>query len=156
ISALALGLVLSIIMLAVPLLMRSVPRPRRWTWLGYFFALGIAYIIVEVVLMQRFALFLGHPTYSVTTILFAILLFSGLGAAWSDRRRGRVDDVLRPIRLALPVLMVLLTFAVPPLLRALLGLPLAARLVIAIGLVAPVAFCMGTPFPTGIRAVGAT
>jgi predicted membrane-bound spermidine synthase len=156
ISALVLGILLAVALLAVPLLTRSVPRTRRWTWLGYFLALGLAYIMVEVVLMQRFALFLGHPTYSVTTILFAILLFSGLGSAWSDGRSGRVGDVLRPARWALPVLILLMAYAVPPLLRALLGLPLGARLVTAVLLVAPVAFLMGTPFPTGIRAVGAT
>jgi len=154
VTALVIAVVLSALLLAIPLLRGAIPRARRWTWLGYFFALGLAYIIVEVVLMQRFALFLGHPTYSVTAILFAILLFSGLGAGWSDRRRGRVVDVLKPVRV-LPLFIVLLAFAVPPLLRALLGLPLGARLAIAVALVAPLAFCMGTLFPTGIRAAGA-
>jgi predicted membrane-bound spermidine synthase len=156
VCALVLGVLLSLGLLAVPLLAGTVPPRRRWVWLGYFFALGLAYIIVEVVLMQRFALFLGHPTYSVTAILFAILLFSGLGSAWSDRRRGKVRDVLRPVLLGLPVAIVLIAFAAPPLLRALLGLPLAARLAIAIVMVAPAAFLMGTPFPAGIRAIGAT
>ena len=155
-SALAMGTLLSLGLLALPLLGGSVPRDRRWSWLGYFFALGLAYIIVEVVLMQRFALFLGHPIYSVTAILFAILLFSGLGAAWSDRRAGNVRDVIRPLRWALPAVILLLTFAVPPLLNALLGLPLVLRLLLTVVLVGPVAFLMGVPFPTGIRAVGAT
>ena len=155
VSALVLGILLSVVLLAVPLLAGAVPRARRWTWLAYFFALGLAYIIVEVVLMQRFALFLGHPTYSVTTILFAILLFSGLGSAWSDRRSGGVEEVVRPVRWLLPVLIILVAFAIPPLLRPLLGLPLAARLAIAVALVAPVAFLMGVPFPAGIRAMGA-
>ncbi|HEX6790485.1 MAG TPA: hypothetical protein VF247_04165 [Candidatus Krumholzibacteria bacterium] len=154
--ALALGVLLSLALLAVPLAARAVPSRRRWTWLGYFFALGLAYIIVEVVLMQRFALFLGHPTYSVTAILFAILLFSGLGAAWSDRRRGDTGSVLRPVTWALPLVIVLIAFGMPPVLRHLLGLPLAARLAIAVIAVAPAAFLMGVPFPTGIRAIGAT
>jgi spermidine synthase len=156
VSALALGTLLSLVLLATPLATHAVPRARRWTWLFYFLSLGIAFIVVEVVLMQRFALFLGHPTYSVTTVLFAILLFSGLGAAWSDRRTGAVGDVVRPALWGLPVAIALLTFAVPPLLRELMGLPLAARLVIAIAVVGPVAFLMGIPFPTGIRAIAAT
>jgi hypothetical protein len=155
-SALVLGILLSMALLAVPLLARAVPRTGRWTWLAYFFALGLAYIMVEVVLMQRFALFLGHPTYSVTTILFAILLFSGLGSAWGDRRRGSVDRVVRPARWWLPVLIILVAFVVPPILRPLLGFPLTGRLAIAVLLVAPVAFLMGMPFPAGIRAAGAT
>jgi hypothetical protein len=155
-SALALGTVLSVLLLAIPLSAQAVPRPRRWTWLFYFLSLGVAFIVVEVVLMQRFALFLGHPTYSVTSVLFAILLFSGLGAAWSDRRAGPLRGVLRPALWGLPIALALLTFAVPPVLRGLIGLPLAARLAIAIAIVAPVGFLMGMPFPTGIRAIAAT
>ncbi|HEU4929466.1 MAG TPA: hypothetical protein VFU38_06515 [Candidatus Krumholzibacteria bacterium] len=158
-SALVISLVLSAVLIAVPLVVkkgRAVPRERRGTWLVYFLCLGLAFIIVEVVLMQRFALFLGHPTYSVTAVLFAILLFSGLGAAWSDRRGGTTAEVVKPVLWGLPIAIVLLTFVVPPLLRELIGLPHAARLTIGVILIAPVAFLMGVPFPLGIRAIAAT
>ena len=155
-SALLLSIVMSLALLAVPLAARAIPRARRWTWLAYFFALGVAFITVEVVLMQRMALFLGHPTYSVTAVLFAILLFSGLGAAWSDRRTGTPAEVTRVARWGLPVVIVLLVFAVPPLLRALIGLPHALRLLIAVAIIAPAAFLMGIPFPAGIRTIAAT
>lgn len=158
-SALVISLVLSTVLIAVPLVVkkgRAVPRERRGTWLVYFLCLGLAFIIVEVVLMQRFALFLGHPTYSVTAVLFAILLFSGLGAAWSDRRGGTTADVARPVLWGLPIAILLLAFGVPVVLRELIGLPHAARLLIAVLLIAPVAFLMGVPFPLGIRAIAAT
>ncbi len=158
-SALVISLVLSAVLIAVPLVVkkgRAVPRERRWTWLAYFLCLGIAFIVVEVVLMQRFALFLGHPTYSVTAVLFAILLFSGLGAAWSDRRGGTTADVAKPALWGLPIAILLLAFVVPVVLRELIGLPHAARLLIAVLLIAPVAFLMGVPFPLGIRAIAAT
>jgi predicted membrane-bound spermidine synthase len=158
-SALIISLVLSTVLIVVPLVVkkgRAIPRERRGTWLVYFVCLGLAFIIVEVVLMQRFALFLGHPTYSVTAVLFAILLFSGLGAAWSDRRGGTTAEVARPVLWGLPIAILLLTFVVPLLLRELIGLPHAARLLIAIALIAPVAFLMGVPFPLGIRAIAAT
>jgi hypothetical protein len=158
-SALVISLVLSVVLIAVPLLVkkgRAVPRERRWTWLVYFLCLGLAFIIVEVVLMQRFALFLGHPTYSVTAVLFAILLFSGLGAAWSDRKTGTTAELAKPVLYWLPIAIVALAFVVPVVLRELISLPHAARLVIAVALIAPVAFLMGVPFPLGIRAIAAT
>lgn len=158
-SALIISLGLSAVLIVVPLVVkkgRAVPRERRGTWLVYFLCLGLAFIIVEVVLMQRFALFLGHPTYSVTAVLFAILLFSGLGAAWSDRRGGTTAEVVKPVLWGLPIAIVLLAFVVPPLLRELIGLPHAARLAIGVILIAPVAFLMGVPFPLGIRAIAAT
>lgn len=158
-SALVISLVLSAVLIAIPLVIkkgRAVPRERRSTWLVYFLCLGLAFIIVEVVLMQRFALFLGHPTYSVTAVLFGILSFSGLGAAWSDRRGGTTADVAKPVLYWLPIAIIALTFVVPTVLQQLIGLPHAARLLIAVLLIAPVAFLMGIPFPLGIRAIAAT
>jgi hypothetical protein len=158
-SSLVISLILSAVLITIPLAVkkgRAVPRERRGTWLVYFLCLGLAFIMVEVVLMQRFALFLGHPTYSVTAVLFAILLFSGLGAAWSDRRKGTTAAIIKPVLYWLPIAIVGLAFAVPPLLRELIGLPHAARLAIGVVLIAPVAFLMGVPFPLGIRAIAAT
>jgi spermidine synthase len=151
ITALVLGLLLSLGLLAVPLARRAVPREGRWRWLGYFLALGVAYIVVEVVLMQRFALLLGHPTYSVTVVLFAILLFSGLGSAWSDRRQASPARLARGLAFAVPAAILIVTFAVPPIARALIALPLPARLLSAMLVIAPLAFLMGIPFPLGIR-----
>jgi hypothetical protein len=155
VAAFLTGIVLSVVLLAVPLVARRVPREGRIGWLGYFLALGLAFIVVEVVLMQRFALFLGHPTYSVTIVLFAILLFSGLGSAWSGRRSGEVRRVVVPIAVLLPLALLVLTFLVPQITLALIGLPLPARLAIAIAIIGPTAFLMGTPFPIGIRIAGA-
>jgi hypothetical protein len=53
-------------------------------------------------------------------------------------------------------MIVLLVFAVPPALRAMIGLPHALRLLIAVAIIAPAAFLMGIPFPAGIRAIAAT
>ena len=77
-------------------------------------------------------------------------------APWSGRRRGTKAQLVRPVLWLLPLAILLLTFAVPPAARHLIGLPHAARLALAIAFIAPVAFLMGMPFPIGIRAVGAT
>ena len=154
-TALVLGLVLSVVLLAVPIAANAVPREERWRWFCYFFALGLAYIIVEVVLMQHLALFLGHPTYSVTTVLFAILLFSGLGSAWSDRRAATPSQLSRMLTWGLAIGILFVAFATPPIVHALIGLHLPARMTIAMAIVAPLAFLMGMPFPLGIRVLGA-
>src|SRR5205823_5093894 len=59
---------------------------RGWgAWLIYFGALGAGFMLVEVSVLQRFVLLLGHPVYSLTVTLFSLLLGTGLGAAWSRR-----------------------------------------------------------------------
>ncbi len=155
VAALVISLALSAVLLAVPLAARAVPREGRGRWLAYFGALGVAYIAVELAIMQRLALLLGHPTYSVTLTLFAILLFSGLGAA-------RADAIHRPagaaaVRLLPPLLAVLLftAFALPGLVAAWLPYALPVRVLLALLVIAPAAFLMGMPFPLAVRALGA-
>jgi hypothetical protein len=121
-------------------------------WVLYFFGLGAGYILLEVVCMQRFVLFLGNPGYAISVVLLTFLLFSGLGAAVA----GRSTDPARTLRRALPLIVVLvglLAVGLHPLFEATLRLPLAARLAITILVLAPAAFVMGMPFPSGLRLV---
>ncbi len=70
---------------------RGRARPRGWfAWLVYFGALGAGFMLIEVSVLQRFVLLLGHPVYSLTVTLFSLLLGTGLGAAWSRRFDARV------------------------------------------------------------------
>jgi hypothetical protein len=147
-------LLLSAALLAVPLAAGSVPREGRWRWLAYFLGLGVAYIAVEVVLMQRLALLLGHPTYSVTLVLFAILLFSGLGAGWVDRR-GSSRVPVAPLIGALLVAIVFVALALPRLVPLWLPMSQPVRVGLALAVIAPLAFVMGMPFPLAIREIGA-
>src|SRR5262249_26769068 len=63
---------------------RGQPRPAGWlAWLLYFGALGAGFMLIEVSVLQRFVLLLGHPVYSLTVTLFSLLLGTGLGASWS-------------------------------------------------------------------------
>src|SRR5450759_4805262 len=65
---------------------RGHAHPRGWVaWLVYFGALGAGFMLIEVSVLQRFVLLLGHPVYSLTVTLFSLLLGTGLGAAWSRR-----------------------------------------------------------------------
>src|SRR5206468_12593272 len=65
---------------------RGQPRPAGGlAWLVYFGALGAGFMLIEVSVLQRFVLLLGHPVYSLTVTLFSLLLGTGLGAAWSRR-----------------------------------------------------------------------
>jgi len=122
--------------------------------LGYFFALGAAYLVVEVVLMQRFVLFLGHPSYSISVTLAGLLLWSGLGALATGRIARSTRARLRTMRAALlAIALLVLLFALDvhaPLLSAAISAGLAARAALVFLLVAPLGFLMGMPFPAGL------
>jgi hypothetical protein len=120
-------------------------RPSALAPLLYFILIGLAYLLVEIPLMQRFILFLGHPAYAVTAVLFSLLLFSGLGSQAS----GRIP--LRPALAGLALLLLAGPALLPTFFEQALGLPLWARLGLTAAILAPVGFLMGVPFAGGVR-----
>lgn len=125
------------------------PNPRP---LFFFVAVGLGYILVEIAFIQRFVLFLGHPTYALTVVVFLMLLSSGLGSLVS---RKWLTDAQR-LRIPLAVIAVALLvaiFALPATLSSLVQLPFFVKLVLSALMLAPLGFVMGMPFPTGLRAL---
>jgi len=115
----------------------------------YFGGLGLGFILVEVVLAQRFILFLGNPLYSLSVVLFSVLIFSGVGSAISSRLSSPRLPLMGVIALA-----IVYPFICTPIFDAALHLETPARIAIAVAMLAPLAVCMGMPFPLGMRLVG--
>jgi len=138
--------------LVIPLLMSGSARHLEKLPLLYFIALGLGYILIEMVFIQRFVLFLGHPTYAITVVVFLMLLASGLGSLNSSRWI-KTERSLRPLIAAIALIAACYCLMLPMVLTPLVGLPLPAKLIITALLIAPLAFLMGMPFPTGLRAL---
>lgn len=124
----------------------------KLSYLLYFACLGAGFIIVEVAMIQKFILFLGHPVYALAVVLFSVLAFSALGSYLS----GRIDEenLTAALTKLLPILVVLVfvyIVALPPIFYGLVHLAREMRIVIAVVLMAPLAMVMGMPMPIGIR-----
>jgi hypothetical protein len=143
-------MVLSVVAFVVPLLVvQRASRPSAGS-LVYFAAIGLGFLLLEIVLIQRFVLFLGFPTYALSIVLFSLLLFTGVGSQLSTLCRNE----RRAVQLALAgtaVLIALGAFGLQPFLRALIDLPFALRVVIAIALMAPAGVLLGMAMPIGLR-----
>jgi spermidine synthase len=115
--------------------------------LSYFVLIGLAFLFVEVSLIQQYILLLGQPTLAIAAVIGALLLFSGLGSALSPRIPWRYA------MLALVVLLLIYPLLVDAVTPVLLPLPIGLRLLVVSLLIAPVGFLMGIPFPRGISAL---
>ncbi len=150
-TVLVLGLIL------VPLALG--PKGRRPGGLGvavlaYFTGLGAGYIAVQISFIQRFTLFLGHPVYAISVVLLGFLLSSGLGSMASDKlfRSGRAS--FGRALLALAFMLALYNLLLPGVFHsAAIAWPVAAKVLVALALIFPLAFTMGLFFPQGIRLV---
>ncbi len=153
-----LGIVLLLSMIAVaafvvgPLWMHAPAREVGARPLLYFLFVGLGYILIEIALIQRFVLFLGHPTYALTVVVFLMLLVSGLGS-WRSGAKEIGMARLWQILLAVIAWDLLLLVLMPRIFGATIGAPFAAKLVLSALMIAPGAFFMGMPFPTGLRAM---
>ncbi|HVO62991.1 MAG TPA: hypothetical protein VMT53_18825 [Terriglobales bacterium] len=153
-----LGMVLLLSVIAVlgflilPLLLGTRARSARALPLTYFIALGLGYILVEIAFIQRFVLFLGHPTYALTVVVFLMLLSSGVGSLTSRRWIPHTTRARTPLLL---ITSTVLTYALllPAVLPSLIGLPFVAKLLVSAALLVPLGFAMGMPFPVGLRAL---
>lgn len=139
-------------------------RMARGKTFAYFAALGLAFLFIEIAFIQRFLLFLWHPLYAVAVVLASFLVFAGVGSGLSARLVRRLDADARAaagpkaaaIAVAGIVLIALAYLIILPLIfDRLMGLPDAARILVAALLIAPLALCMGMPFPLGLAQAGA-
>jgi len=130
---------------------------RGWfAWLVYFGALGAGFMLIEVSLLQRFVLLLGHPVYSLTVTLFSLLLGTGAGAAWS--RRLREPTLRRSAAVALAAiaaLAVVAVAAVAPLVTWAIPFSRGVRILIASATLVPMGMVLGIPMPAGLRLLNA-
>ncbi len=123
----------------------------RWGWLGYFAALGLGFIMVEIALLQRFLLFLGQPIYTYAVVLAGLLIFTGIGSYVAGRWTVEPYRMLKRVLLATIVVVSTMAVITPVIFSAGLGLSLSWRIAIALLLVAPLGFVLGMPFPLGLR-----
>lgn len=143
----------TLVILALPplVLRHRLPRgPGSIRALLFFLFIGAGYILIQVALIQKFVLFLGHPTYALTVIIFSMLLASGFGSFASRRLIHADTQRLAATLVLIAVAVFLLAAIVTPIAESGVALPFPAKVLIAVALIAPAGFLMGMPFPTGL------
>jgi hypothetical protein len=118
-----------------------------WRGSAYFAAIGIAFMFVEIGWIQRFILYLGHPSHATTTVLATLLLGAGIGSTLSARTSLALVRKLAPL---LAVVIFIANQAMTPLFDATIGASFAVRVLLSVVVLFPAGFLMGFAFPTGM------
>jgi hypothetical protein len=157
-AVLGISAVLATVFIVLPLLLRrgaALSLSSNWPFLLYYAAIGVGFMMIMVPTIQRLTIYLGSPTYSLAIVLFTILLSSGIGS----HTTGRLLDSQVRARQRLAILGLMLVVAaqlvlVPFLIPATQAWPFALRAVLVVAIIFPAGFCMGQPFPLGIKWIG--
>ncbi len=147
------SIVATIVILSLPPLLLGHRLPRQKgsiPALLFFLFIGAGYILIQVALIQKFVLFLGHPTYALTVIIFSMLLSSGFGSFASKRLVHADVRRLGTVLLLITAGVFLLSAVVTPVTESGVALPFPLKVLISVLLISPVGFAMGLPFPTGL------
>jgi hypothetical protein len=135
----------------LPLMIRGAagPSPGRSATLAYFTAIGLGYMLFEILVLSRATLLVGDPVGAAAVTIGGFLFFSGLGSLAVQRwRPGR--SALRGLMVALLIVGIVTLVALPMVSIEAASLPLALRVVTALVVLAPLAFLMGFPAPEGL------
>ncbi|MCH8862610.1 MAG: SAM-dependent methyltransferase [Proteobacteria bacterium] len=164
-GALGQALLISLVLVLLPLLLGGLSRGRgslAWSTAAYFTAIGFAFFFIEIAFIQKFILFLGHPSYAFAVVLAGFLVFAGLGARVSERfaqlitTRFGIERPTAAIDMAvagMALVAIAHLLSAPAVFAALSGLPTGGRALVSLTLIAPLAFFMGMPFPLGLTLV---
>jgi hypothetical protein len=144
-----------LILFPLAALPRSNRKPDAPAWgrvAVYFLLLGFGFLLVEIAFIHRFSLFLGEPFSAIAVTLASFLVAAGVGSGTSGGIAARWPQAA--ISLVVGAVVVIGTayaLALPSLFATLMGLPTAVKMLIAAGLIAPLGFAMGLPFPLGLN-----
>jgi hypothetical protein len=141
----------------VPLWRSGLPNMSKHSFMtavAYFSSIGMGFMMVQIPFMQRFSVYLGHPTYAIAVILFSMILFTGVGSFFSDK----IPVEERPgwllaIPLAIGATIVAITLSIQPLIDATISSELYIRALLVVLVAAPVSVLLGMCFPIGMRLV---
>lgn len=147
----AIVVLLSVFLIIVPLIVKMKLKTKEALFnrhSAYFVSIGTGFMLIEIALIQKFAIFLGHPTYSILVVLFTVLLFSGIGSFASSAvykkvgMKGLFAVIILTVAIAGSTNMFIL-----PYLSSWTILP---RIVYGFFVMALIGFVLGMPFPTGM------
>jgi predicted membrane-bound spermidine synthase len=147
---------LTFLCIIVPLLLttkrlQKAQLRRAVPLLQFFAGIGMGFMLVEISQMQRLTVFLGHPTYGLSVVLFSLLLSGGIGSYLTNRVQ---TQVIRSTLVRLSILLLVLLLAgllTPLIISAFAGMTTAIRILVAVILLFPLGLFMGMAFPLGMK-----
>lgn len=158
VATLFIATLLSIVLIILPLwfyhrTQLSTPSSiRRTSVFYYFFAIGLAFLFIEIAFIQKFTLFLHHPITTIAVVLTAFLVFAGAGSLWSGQllHSHTSQAIIKYAVSGITTLCISYLFLLSPIFTTLAAVASPLKIVISIMLIAPLAVCMGMPFPAAL------
>lgn len=151
----ALMLVVAVLLIPLRGAVRQVGSRLVTSGTLYFSLIGMGFMLIEIGLLQRLSIFLGHPVYSLSVLLSTLILTTGVGSFLSEKWALNSGGRLIAWGIAAGAYALALTLLFGPLFEALSAAELGTRVLTSVAVIAPAGLLLGFGFPTGMRLVSA-
>jgi len=149
-ATLAKSIILAVLLIIIPLFVLKKSQANKRRTLLYFSALGLGYMFVEIILIQKFVLYLGQPMYAVVAVVGTMMLSSGFGSLFSQKLLPNWETMGK-VGVFILGLLIIKLLILTPLLQHTLAANFATKVVLSLIAIGLPAFVMGMMFPLGIR-----
>ncbi len=130
---------------------QNIGKAHFWAGALYFALIGAGFMFVEMGLIQRLSIFLGHPTYALGILLFTIILSSGIGSYLS----GYLPITRTPWGHGFPACAAIVIMLMPAILTKLISemitSPIISKIIASVIVIFPLGLLLGIFFPAGMR-----
>lgn len=162
-STLLMAIISSIILIILPLFaihnQATHKKSLNLSFIGhiklfiYFFSIGLAFLFIEIAMMQKMILFLHHPIYAIPVVLTAFLVFAGLGSAWTQTLLARLSARQLLFRAVISLIIIAIGYSVfiSAIFEAFSSYNIVIKIIISLILIAPLALAMGIPMPLALN-----
>ncbi len=147
---LAQSTILALVFIIIPLLRLRKSQKSKGGTLMYFGALGVGYMFVEIILIQRFVLYFGHPAYAISAVISTMLVASGLGSLTSGKLPA-IPRLPALIGAIIGVMLLAYTFLLTPVLQGTIAGTWPVKIIISLLLIGIPSYFKGMMFPLGLR-----
>jgi len=151
----ALGLVVAVLIIPLSGAIKDVGARLVTRGTLYFSFIGMGFMLIEIGLLQRMSIFLGHPVYSLSVLLSTLILSTGLGSFLSEKLILHSKARLVSWGVTTAIYAFSLPFILGPLFTSFSAAELGTRIALCVALIAPAGILLGFGFPTGMRLVSA-
>lgn len=122
-----------------------------WPGAFYFSLIGAGFMFVEIAMIQRLSVFLGHPTYALAILLFTIILSAGLGSFLSEYVPLTRPPWIYFYPVTTAIVILVERFLLNILAANMVTSPIFDKIIVSIGVIFPLGILLGLFFPTGMR-----
>ncbi|MCK5221585.1 MAG: hypothetical protein KAR14_08395, partial [Candidatus Aminicenantes bacterium] len=153
-SILGISLLFSLLFIYLPLRLKTKEITHKPVIL-YFFFIGMAFISVEIILIKIFQLLLGNPAYSISAIIFALLVSSGIGSLFSNKVNKLLGEkTILYVSIFIFTVLIIYALFLFNFTYLMIHMNLAMRLLMTFLLISVLGIPMGMMFPSGLKYLG--